>query len=526
MLGRTQKRSPYLLIILDGWGIAPAWGGNAITAARKKTFDLLWKKYPSTSLLASGESVGLPPNAPGNSETGHLNIGAGHIVHQDITLIDQKISDGSFYTNQVLLQTVNHAKTNNSNIHLIGLLSDTGTHSHIRHLFALLEFYKKQNFRNVFIHLFSDGRDSDPMKGIEVVTLVENKIKEIGTGKIASIIGRFYAMDRDNRWERIKTAYDLLVFGKGDISDSASAAFSSAYAQHQTDEFIAPKMVANQFNRKATISNNDAVVFFNFRSDRARELTMAFLDPNIPELKNRKMLSNLFFATFSLNGENHFAHIIFRPENVVCPLAKVISENKLRQLHMAETEKYPHVTYFINGGQQNPFPNEDRIMVTSPKNVRTYDQQPEMSAIPLTGEILSALTKNKHDFYIINFANPDMVGHTGNFNATVKAIECVDECLKAVAEKSLNIGATLFITADHGNAEEMVNPRTGDKDTEHSTNPVPFIIAGDNSKINKIKLRSDGILASLAPTILDLIGIKKPISMRNPSIIINEKAAQ
>lgn len=516
------KKKPNALIILDGWGIAPAWGGNAISRAKTKIFDRIWQDYPSTTILASGEAVGLPTNSPGNSEAGHLNIGAGHVVHQDVTLIDQKIDDKSFFENTTLKEALNHAVSHRSNIHLVGLLSKAGTHSHLKHLYALLLFFKKNNFSRVFIDLFSDGRDSDPMSGIEMVDELEIKIREIGVGKISSISGRFFAMDRDRRWGRIARAYNLLVSGEGNVAPSARSAFSSAYAAGQTDEFIEPKLISSKTQEKVTIKNDDAIIFFNLRSDRTRQLTDAFLSPRLPQFPDRKKLNNLFFATFVLYENLSSAKRVFSPEKILTPLGKVWSDQGLRQFHTAETEKYPHITYFINGNVNDPFPGEDRVVAPSPRNVKTYDLCPKMNALGVTKNVLLALSKNSYDALVINYANADMVGHTGNLEAAVHAAEFVDQCLGKVLEKILELGGTAFVMSDHGNAEQMVNPRTGSPDTEHTTNPVPFIIVSADEKNKNIILRNDGILATVSPTVLETMGIKRPPSMVNQSIIINQ----
>ena len=523
MLNISKKtKKPFALIILDGWGIAPAWGGNAITKAKTKTFDTIWKNYPSTSLLASGQAVGLPLNSPGNSEAGHLNLGAGKVVHQDLTLIDQKIDDQSFFSNPVLIGGIKHAESHHSNIHIIGLLSKTGTHSHIKHLYALLGLMKKNNFNRVYIDLFSDGRDSDPFSGIEMISEVENEIKKIGVGKINSISGRFFAMDRDNRWGRVSRAYNLLVRGEGNVYESPKSAFSSAYTLGQTDEFIEPRLVGNKISNTETISNNDTVILFNFRNDRTKELAEAFLADKLPEFPDRQKLNNLYFASFAVYDDNPTSKQVFSPELIHEPIAKVWADQGLRQYHTAETEKFPHVTYFINGGVEKPFWGESRLMIPSPRNVKTYDYKPEMSAKEVTESLLLAINKNLHDAIILNYANADMVAHSGNLEATVIAVECVDACLNKVLSRITSLGGTAFICGDHGNAEQMVNPRTGQPDTEHTTNPVPFIIVSEDEKIKKYKLRSDGILSSVAPTILELMSIPKPQAMINQSLIIKE----
>lgn len=522
MIFSVKKRKPVALIILDGWGIAPAWGGNAISEAKTKTYNKITASFPMTSLLASGQAVGLPTNAPGNSESGHLNIGAGRIVHQDISLIDNQIESGAFFSNHILLSAIDHAKGHNSSIHLMGLLSDVGIHSHIRHLYALLKLLKAKNFNNVYIHLFSDGRDSNPMKGIELISQVNAEIKKIGVGRILSISGRFFAMDRDNRWGRISRSYNAMVKAEGNVFPNPVAAISAAYASGQTDEFIEPRLIGNKSQPIKVISDNDSIILFNFRGDRSRELTNAFLADSIPEFPDREKLKNIFFATFSIYERSTMALKVFSTEQVNDPIAKVLCDNNLSQLHIAETEKYPHITYFLNGGVEKAFPKEDRLLISSPRNIKTYDLKPKMAANEITLSVMSALHKNKHDFYFINYANPDMVGHSGNFKATVHAVEFVDECLKTLLDKILSLNGLAIIVGDHGNAEQMVNPRTGNPDTEHTTNPVPFIIVSNNDKIKKIKLVSNGVLACVAPTILELMHIEKSKFMLNQSLIVHQ----
>lgn len=522
MVGGAKK--PVAIIVLDGWGIAPAWGGNAISQARTKNFTTAFLKYPSTSLLASGESVGLPPKSPGNSEAGHLNIGSGRIIHQDITLIDQRIQSKDLNKNIVLEEAVIHSKKFNSKIHVMGLLSKTGTHSHVRHLYSLLEILKEKNVSSVSIHLFSDGRDSDPMSGIEMVNEVGKKIQEIGLGEIATISGRFFSMDRDNRWGRIARAYNLLVKGEGNIYESSMAAFSSAYSSGQTDEFIEPRAIINKTQPRSIVENNDAVIFFNFRSDRAKELTSAFLDSRVPGFPDRKILKNLYFATYVIYDENPKVHRIFTPEKVQNPIAKVWSTQKLKQLHIAETEKYAHVTYFFNGGKESLFPGESRQIIQSNRSIKTYDLMPRMCAATITNYVIRALKKNDFDRYVINFANTDMVGHTGNLSAVIQAAESVDDCLGQVLDAIIQQNGIAFICSDHGNAEQMVNPITGDPDTEHTTNPVPFIIVSNDQELKSLKLRSDGILGDISPTLLGLTGSSIPAEMTGQSLIINEAA--
>ena len=523
MQRQLKPKQPSIIIVLDGWGIAPAWGGNAISSARTVTFDKIWKTFPSTTLLASGEAVGLPVNSPGNSEAGHLNIGAGRVVHQDISLIDKEIANGNFAKNPVLAESLEHAIKNNSNIHLIGLLSETGTHSHIKHLFALLEYFKKNKFSKVYIHLITDGRDSDPMDGIELASKVENEVNKIGVGRISSLVGRFFAMDRDNRFERLSGALNLLISGEGATFDNVREAFSNSYSKHITDEFLSPSIIANQMHHFIPVSDNDSVILFNFRPDRTKELTEAFLAPQMPNMPRRKVLKNLHFSTFAMYEENSLAHKIFKPESVSESISSVWSQQGFRQFHIAETEKYPHVTYFFNGGTEKALTGETRKLIPSPRNIKTYDQKPEMSAKGVCDNVVSAIKSRKFDSIVINFANADMVGHSGNLKATMKAAEFVDACLKTILDVAIPAKWNAFVLADHGNAEQMVNPRTGEPDTGHTTNPVPFIIVSGDPEIANLTLQGNGILGSVAPTVLDIEGIEKPAEMLNQSLIINEK---
>ncbi len=522
---RRRPKKILGLIILDGWGIAPAWGGNAIYQANTKVFNRIRNEYPSTTLLASGDAVGLPTNSPGNSEAGHINLGAGHVVHQDVSLIDAKIEDNSFYNNEKLHEAIEHATRYRSNIHIMGLLSKTGTHSHIRHLFAILQLLKTKNFNRVYIHLFSDGRDSDPMSGLETAEEVQRKIKEIGVGQVVSLVGRFYAMDRDNRWARVARAYDLLVKGEGTIRPTLRDAFSSSYSQGITDEFIEPQLIANKKQNFSHIEDNDTIIVFNFRGDRVRELAKAFLEESLPQIPGRVKRKNLYFASFVIYDDYPLSEKVFTPETIKEPLGLVWSKQGLKQFHIAETEKYPHVTYFINGGIEKPFPGEKRIMIPSPRDVKTYDLVPKMSAEAVTDSLLKAVKSNVFDSFIINYANTDMVGHTGNLSATIQAVEFVDICLGKLLAAVLERGGTACIVADHGNAEQMVNPQTGEPDTEHTTNPVPFSIISDNAALKNLKLENDGILANVTPTMLDIMGIAKSATMVNPSIIIKEGIA-
>ncbi len=520
LFNKQQKKRPFVLIILDGWGIAPVWGGNAISIAETRNFDRAFSSYPHTILNASGEPVGLPPGSPGNSEAGHLNIGAGYVVHQDGAIIDDKINDGSYFSNQTIIEAIDHAKKNNSTLHLMGLLSKTGTHSQLRHLYALLDLIKSQNFSRVCIHFFTDGRDSDPMSGIEMANEVAEKIAAVGIGKMCSFVGRFFAMDRDNRWERIEKAYNLLVNGTGEQFTNWRSVFSSTYTKGKTDEFIEPSIVANKEQSFEPIKDNDSVIFFNFRSDRARELTKAFLASDFPGFANRRFLSNLYFCSFVMNDEIQLSKPVFVLEKIANPLAGLWSNANLTQFHIAETEKYAHITYFLNGGQESPFPGESRMMIPSPKEYPTYDLIPQMNIQLVTGNIVEQLQKNAYDCYAINFANADMVGHTGNLKAAVQAVEFVDRALGSILNEVLNQDGVAYITADHGNAEQMVNPKTGEPDTEHTLNPVPFMVISNEKDLQKLRFKAGGSLSSITPTILDTMNIS--YENKNESLVIKQ----
>jgi len=509
-----------LFIILDGWGIAPAWGGNAIIAAKTPVMDYLWETCPRTMLVASGEQVGLPPRSNGNSETGHLNLGAGKIVRQDISLISALIDSGEFYKNPGLIKAIRHVKKNKSSLHLMGLLGTGGVHSHLDHLFALLDLLSATKTKEVYLHLFTDGRDSEPQSALEFLEKLRAKMSATKTGTIASITGRFYAMDRDSRWERIQAAYDVIVKGKGEKAVSAEEAVGKFYTRNITDEFIPPTIIVDKKDKtKHIVKDNDAVIFFNVRPDRARQLTRAFVGDDFKEFRRGKKLANLCFVTFVPYEENLSVITVVQPDKSVNTISKVIADNKLRQIHIAETEKYAHVTYYFGGGHEKKLPKEEWNFIPSP-HVRTYDLQPEMSAEPVTNLILNKIKRKHHDFMVINFANTDMVGHTGNFSATVKAAEYVDKCLGSILKEIKKQDGLAVVTADHGNAEQMINPLNGQPDTEHTANPIPFIIYVPNDKIriNK-RLPEGGMLANAAPTFLNLIGQKPSKEMVERSLI-------
>lgn len=505
-----------ILTILDGWGLDRNWGGNAIAVAKTPNYDFIMENYPNTQLLASGTAVGLPDSARGNSEAGHLNIGAGKIVHQDIQIINNEITSGTFIRNQNLNKAIDWAIAHKSNLHLMGLLGDGGNHSHINHLFELLKLCVNRKFFHVFLDLFTDGRDSDPEAGVEYVRKVEAKMKELGVGQIASICGRYYAMDRDNRWGRTSRAYNLLVNGLGESYETAEAGILTSYGNHITDEFIVPFSVVNKSLPKTLISDNDSIIFFNFRTDRAKQLAEAFVQEKFLGFLDRKLLKDIFFCTFMPFEENITVHSAFGPERVDMPLASIISSNSFKQFHIAETEKYAHVTYFFNGMNRQPFKGEDRLLVPSPK-VLTYDLSPKMSAESVKSNLIKKLNED-YQFYLVNFANPDMVGHTGNLGATILACEEVDRCLGDLMREARSKETTLIVTADHGNAEKMMDIYSGEPNTEHTTNPVPFILVDFSSPEKVVKL-NQGKLADIGPTILETMGIEQPPQMSGKSLI-------
>ncbi len=509
-------KKPFVLIVLDGWGVAPPWDGNAISAAKTPAINMLWKTAPRAILGASEQAVGLPIGEHGNSEVGHLNIGCGQVVHQDLPSITAYIKDGSFFQNETLKRACDYAKKNNSYLHLVGLVSGGGTHSHIDHLFALLDLAKQEGLYGdrVVLHVFTDGRDTPPMEALHYIGMLEKKIRETGVGVIANVMGRFYPMDRENHWERVESAYRAMTEGVGLETLNPMGAVSAAYRKGQTDEFITPTIIRSKDQTKYFIKDNDSIIFFNYRSDRARQLTQAIIDPHFKEFQRVVVRKNLFFVAFTSYQEGLPVQIAFSPKKVGYPIARVFSEKGWRQLHVAETAKYPHVTYFFNGGEEQPFSGEDRILVASP-DVDTYDKAPEMSAYRLTDQIISVL--DRYDFIIVNYANLDLVGHSGNFKATVKAVEAVDRCLgKLITAVKKRHGYTV-LTGDHGNAEQMVDPVSGDIYTEHSTNPVPFFFVTDESKV---EIKQNGKLADIAPTILDYLNISIPSEMTGQSLLI------
>jgi 2,3-bisphosphoglycerate-independent phosphoglycerate mutase len=510
-----MSRQPLLLMILDGWGLNPHRENNAVAQARTPVMTRLCADYPCTDIGTSGMSVGLPEGQMGNSEVGHLNIGAGRIVYQDLTRIGKSIEDGDFFTNPVLLDCI--AKTNaaGGRLHLSGLLSDGGVHSHNTHLYALLELARREGVREVFIHCLMDGRDTPPSSGGDYLAQLEAEIVRIGVGQIATVIGRYYAMDRDNRWDRVEKAYNAIVSGEGEHFATAKEAIEASYAAGVNDEFILPTVMTENGAPVGQLRDGDGFIFFNFRSDRAREITRTFTDPAFTGFTRTVTPRLASYVCMTTYDETFNLPVAFGPTALSHILGEVVSSTGLRQLRIAETEKYAHVTFFFNGGSEVPFPNEDRVLIPSPKEVATYDLKPEMSAVPVTTELLARLDSGVYDLIVLNFANADMVGHTGIMAAAIRAVETVDGCVGKLTDKVLSLGGRVIITADHGNAEVMVD-ENGGPHTAHTTDRVPLILVDDARK--GVKLRS-GILADIAPTILDILGIPVPAEMTGTSLI-------
>ncbi|MCB1214717.1 MAG: 2,3-bisphosphoglycerate-independent phosphoglycerate mutase [Deltaproteobacteria bacterium] len=504
---------PTLLMILDGWGYREEAQDNAIKLAKTPHYDALLQDYPHALVDASGPAVGLPQGIMGNSEVGHLNIGAGRIAPVGLTRIYQAIEDKSFFTNPALLKAVNAARNHHSTLHLMGLLSDGAVHSHQDHLYALLQLAKAQGLNRVAIHVFTDGRDTDPQSGLGYVQALEEKIKEIGVGKIATLMGRYYAMDRDQRWERTQKAYDALVLGQGEVFDSAKEALQDSYAKGVTDEFVKPIVLKGGEN----IKDLDSIIFFNFRSDRARQLTQALAFRDFDAFK-KNFVPLSCFTCMAEYDKKFKLPVAFPALEIKNTLGELVSREGLHQLRLAETEKYAHVTFFFNGGEEKIFPGEERILVPSPREVPTYDQKPEMSAPEITQKLLEALDSQKFDLIVLNFANSDMVGHTGNLEAAIAAIECLDKQIGKIVKSIQAKQGFMILTADHGNSDQMKDAH-GRIHTAHTTNLVPFILVSPQGK--NLKLRKQGTLADVAPTILELLGIQKPKEMTGQSMIVH-----
>ena len=497
-------------MILDGFGIAPK-EGNAIAAANKPNLDKIFAENPHTQIGASGMDVGLPDGQMGNSEVGHTNIGAGRIVYQELTRITKSAQDGDMMQNEALLKAMHNAKENGKALHFMGLLSDGGVHSHNTHLYALLEMAKKLGLEKVFVHCFMDGRDVPPSSGKDYVKELMDKLQEIGVGKIATVMGRYYAMDRDNRWERVEKAYAAMVYGEGEQADCPLCAMQNSYDKEVTDEFVVPTVVKGA----EPISEGDSVIFYNFRPDRAREITRTLVDPDFTGFERKKgffPLSYVCMTQYDATMPN--VEVAYKPESLVNTFGEYISNKGLTQLRIAETEKYAHVTFFFNGGVEKQYPGEDRILVKSP-SVATYDLQPEMSAYEVTDKMVEAVKSGKYDALILNYANCDMVGHTGVFEAAVKAVEAVDTCVGRVVEAVKEMGGCVLLTADHGNADKMVD-EDGEPFTAHTTNPVPFCVIN-----HPCKLREGGRLADIAPTMLQVLGLEQPKEMTGESLIVD-----
>jgi 2,3-bisphosphoglycerate-independent phosphoglycerate mutase len=521
----TGRPRPFVLIIMDGWGINPRKDGNAIALARTPNIDKLLKDWPHTAIRTSGEAVGLPEGQMGNSEVGHQNIGAGKRVLQDYTRVNESIKDGSFFQNPALLKAVEHVKKNGSQLHICGLLGDGGVHAHESHLEALLRLAHLHDIERVYIHSFTDGRDTSPTGGVEFMRLLEARAREIGgehAAKVATVSGRYYAMDRDNRWDRTALTYFAMTRAQGVRAASATGAIEQSYEQGVTDEFIVPAVVMEDQQPVAVVKAGDALIHYNFRPDRARQLTKAFVLEELPPQAQGKFdrgprLENVQYVMMTAYEEGLDAAVAYRADEVEMPLARVISEQGLRQFHTAETEKYAHVTYFINGRRETPFPGEDRLLVPSPK-VPTYDLQPEMSAAGVTDTAVEHIRSGIYDLVVMNYANADMVGHTGVLEAAIKAVETVDTGVGRVMEATLAMGGGLLITADHGNAEQLIDYETGKPFTAHTTFPVPLYLVVP--QLAQVRLRNDGILADVAPTILDVLHIPQPRDMTGRTLIL------
>ncbi|PTX59607.1 phosphoglycerate mutase [Melghirimyces profundicolus] len=509
-----SRKKPVALIILDGFALREETHGNAVAQADKPNFDRYWSTFPHTTLSASGKAVGLPEGQMGNSEVGHLNIGAGRVVYQDLTRVSKEIEEGSFFENETFLGAVRHVKENGSKLHLYGLLSDGGVHSHIDHLFALLNLAAKEGLEEVYIHAFLDGRDVAPDSGIHYIRRLQEKIDQVGVGRIATVQGRYYAMDRDKRWERTEKAYRAMVYGEGPSYRDPVQAVKESYEKSVYDEFVMPTVIEGEDGRPiARIESNDAVIFYNFRPDRAIQISLAFTNDDFRGFdRGEKKPENLYYVCLTKFSESVDGYVAYKPTDLDNTFGEVVSQHGLKQLRIAETEKYPHVTFFFSGGREDPFPGEDRILINSPK-VATYDLKPEMSAYEVTDALLKEIGEEKHDTIILNFANPDMVGHSGKLEPTIRAVEAVDECLGRVVEAVLAKDGVAVIIADHGNADQVLDEK-GEPVTSHTTFPVPCIVTDPS-----VKLRKGGILADVAPTLLKLLNLPQPREMTGRSLI-------
>ena len=511
-----MSKKPTVLMILDGYGLNDKETGNAVLEGKTPVMDQLMAECPFVKGNASGLAVGLPDGQMGNSEVGHLNMGAGRIVYQDLTKITKAIQDGDFFENKALLSACENAKKNDSALHMYGLVSDGGVHSHNTHIYGLLELAKRQGLKKVYVHCFLDGRDTPPASGKEYVEELVAKMEEIGVGEVATVMGRYYAMDRDNRWERVEKAYRAMVYGEGEQAASGPEGIQNSYDKDTTDEFVLPTVVIKDGAPVATIKDNDSIIFFNFRPDRAREITRTFCDDGFTGFEREKRIETTYvcFTEYDVTIPNK--QVAFVKEEITNTFGEFLAKNGLRQARLAETEKYAHVTFFFNGGVEEPNEGEDRILVNSPK-VATYDLKPEMSAYEVCDKLTEAIKSGDYDVIIINFANPDMVGHTGVESAAIKAIEAVDECVGKAVEAVKEVGGQMFICADHGNAEQLIDDETGEPFTAHTTNPVPFILVNADPSY---KLREGGCLADIAPTLIEMMGLTQPAEMTGKSLIV------
>lgn len=510
-----MSKQPKALIILDGFALRAETTGNAVAQANTPNFDRYWNNYPHATLEASGLAVGLPEGQMGNSEVGHLNIGAGRVVYQSLTRVNLAIKEREFFKNPVFNDAMNHAKDNGTALHLYGLLSDGGIHSHIEHLFALLELAKEKGLEEVYVHGFLDGRDVGPQSALKYIDLLEDKMKEIGIGRLATIQGRYYAMDRDKRWDRVEKSYRSMVYGDGLKFRTAAAALEDSYKREINDEFLLPSVMTDEDEKTplGTIKDNDAVIFFNFRPDRAIQMSQVFTNPDFMDFeRGERHPKNVHYVCLTHFSESVNGFVAFDPTNLDKVLGEVISDAGLKQLRIAETEKFPHVTFFFSGGREKEFPGEQRVLIDSPK-VATYDLKPEMSVYELTEALQNEINKDEHDMIILNFANPDMVGHSGMLEPTIKAIEAVDECLGKVVDLITEKGGKTIITADHGNADVLITDE-GTPMTAHTTNPVPVILTDDT-----VEIREDGVLGDLAPTMLELLKVEQPKEMTGKTLI-------
>ncbi len=514
----VMKQKPTVLMILDGYGLNEKHEANAVYQAKTPVMDRLMKEYPFKKGYASGLAVGLPDGQMGNSEVGHMNMGAGRIVYQELTRITKEIQDGDFFKNEALLAAMKNAREHDSAIHFMGLLSDGGVHSHNTHLYGLLEMAKREGLSKVYVHCFLDGRDTPPASGKGFVEELEEKMKEIGVGAVGMISGRYYAMDRDNRWDRVELAYKALTKGEGVKGTSAPAAIQASYDDDKTDEFMLPTVIEKDGQPVATIKDNDSVVFFNFRPDRAREITRAFCDDDFKGFAREKKLQLCYVCFTDYDDTIQNKLVAFHKVHLNNTFGEWLAANHMTQARIAETEKYAHVTFFFNGGVEEPNEGEDRILVKSPK-VPTYDMQPEMSAPEVCEKLLGAIHSKKYDVIIINFANPDMVGHTGVLEAAIKAVETVDECVGKVVDAIKEENGVLFVCADHGNCEQLIDYETGEPWTAHTTNPVPFILVNADPKYD---LREGGCLADIVPTLIELMGMEQPKEMTGKSLLVEK----